>query len=105
MLLVDVSVQREEDSIRLVAQSISRLDEHKQENIKGFKIHLNAEVKLETLSAVIDREKRGTGRVAVIQPLGDDVEVEVELPGRYAATPALRAALKSIPGVIEVSDI
>jgi len=27
------------------------------------------------------------------------------LAGRYAATPALRAALKSIPGVIEVSDI
>ena len=105
ILLVDVTVQREEDSIRLVAQSISKLDEHKQENIKGFRIYLKPEVRLEALSAVIDREKRGTGRVAIIQPLGDDVEVEVELAGRYAATPALRAALKSIPGVIEVSDI
>ena len=105
MLLVDVSVQGEEDTIRLVAQSISKLDEHKQENIKGFKIYLNTEVRLEALSAVIDRENKGTGRVSVIQPLSDDVDVEVELPGRYAATPALRAALKSIPGVIEVSDI
>jgi len=44
-------------------------------------------------------------RVAVVQPLEGDLEVEVELPGRYEATPSLRAALKSVPGVVEVTDI
>jgi hypothetical protein len=43
--------------------------------------------------------------VAVVQPFRDDLEVEVELPGGYAATPAFRAALKSVPGVVEVLDI
>ena len=60
---------------------------------------------LEPLTAVIAREQAGGARVCVVQPLGNGLEVEVELPGRYAATPAFRAALKSVPGVIDVSDI
>ena len=106
IMLVDVIVQKEADSMRLIAHSISKLDEHRVENIRGFKIYLTPEVRLEALSAVICREKEGRARMAVVQSTGNDgeVEVEVELPGRYAATPALRAALKSVPGVAEVSD-
>ena len=105
MLLIEVSVQRQENLIRLVAQTISKLDEQEGGRLKGFCVYLGLQTRLETLSAVIAREQAGVGRVAVVQPFGDDLEVEVELPGRYAATPAFRAALKSVPGVVEVLDI
>ena len=105
MLLIEASVQRQEHFIRFVAQTISKLDEQEGGRLKGFCVYLGLQTRLETLSAVIAREQAGVGRVAVVQPFGDDLEVEVELPGRYAATPAFRAALKSVPGVVEVLDI
>ena len=57
------------------------------------------------MTAVIARDLAGSALVSVVQPLGNDLEVEVELPGRYAATSAFRAALKSVPGVVDVLDI
>ena len=105
LLLIEASVQREEDSIRIVAQTISNLEEQEARKTRGFRVYVGTEAKLETLRAVMAREKEGVGRVALVQLLEDDLEVEVELPGRYEATPSLRAALKSVPGVVEVTDI
>ncbi len=105
LLLIEASVQREEDSIRIVAQTISNLEEQEARKTRGFRVYLGTEARLETLRAVMAREKEGVGRVALVQPLEDDLEVEVELPGRYEATPSLRSALKSVPGVVEVTDI
>ena len=105
ILLIEASVQRQENSIRILAQTISKLEEQGGGRIKGFRVYLGLQTRLEALSAVIAREQVGAGRVAVVQPFRDDLEVEVELPGGYAATPAFRAALKSVPGVVEVLDI
>ena len=105
ILLIEASVQRQENSIRILAQTISKLEEQGGGRIKGFRVYLGLQTRLEALSAVIAREQAGAGRVAVVQPFRDDLEVEVELPGGYAATPAFRAALKSVPGVVEVLDI
>ena len=105
VLLVEVSIQSQEESVRIVAQTISKLDEQGSGDIKGFRIYLASETILEPLTAVIARERAGSALVSVVQPLGNELEVEVELPGRYAATPAFRAALKSVPGVVDVLDI
>ena len=105
VLLVEASIQSQEDSVRIVAQTISKLDEQGSGDIKGFRVYLAPETTLEPLTAVIAREGAGSALVSVVQPLGNDLEVEVELPGRYAATSAFRAALKSVPGVVDVLDI
>ena len=105
VLLVEASIQSQEDSVRIVAQTISKLDEQGSGDIKGFRVYLASETTLEPLTAVIGRERAGSALVSVVQTLGNELEVEVELPGRYAATPAFRAALKSVPGVVDVLDI
>mgnify|MGYP002021375519 CR=1 FL=1 len=105
ILLIEASIQSQEDSMRIVAQTISKLDEEVSGEIKGFRVYLASETMLEPLTAVIAREQTGSALVSVVQPLGTELEVEVELPGRYAATAAFRAALKSVPGVVDVLDI
>jgi DNA polymerase-3 subunit alpha len=59
---------------------------------------------LGSLKAVLEREGRGRGRVALVLDLADGQEVEFELPGAYRLSPAGRQAIKAIPG-IEVQDL
>ncbi len=35
----------------------------------------------------------------------DGAEVEVEIPGKYEVTPALRRAVKAVPGVVEAEEV
>lgn len=47
---------------------------------------------------------RGKGRVSLVLD-ADDREVELELGTRYAISPAMRGAIKSIPGIVDVQDL
>jgi len=40
----------------------------------------------------------------VVVPVAPHREVDVLLPGRFALTPAIRGALKAVPGVLDVRD-
>ena len=42
--------------------------------------------------------------MTLVVPFGASSEVEIDLDGAYLASPAARAALKSVPGVREVAD-
>ena len=106
MLLVAASVQREEERVRVTAQRIESLDEHAARSCGGFKVFLAGDVALPALRAVVDRERGrgpGHGRLTLVAPLGGGGgEVEIALAGDYLASPAARAALKSVPGVRDV---
>lgn len=105
MLLVAASVQREEERVRVTAQRIESLDEHAARSCGGFKVFLAGDVALPALRAVVDRERGrgpGHGRLTLVAPLGGGGEVEIALDGDYLASPAARAALKSVPGVRDV---
>jgi DNA polymerase-3 subunit alpha len=57
------------------------------------------------LKSLVMRENGGRGRVTVIVPLPPQREVEVALPGGFKISPRIRAAVKSLPGILDVHDV
>ena len=108
MLLVEAAVQRDGDRTRLSAQRIESLDARATRECGGFRVFVAEDIALAPLSATIARERgRGPGyaRMTLVAPFGGTGEVEIALDGAYLASPAARAALKSIPGVREVREL
>jgi len=59
---------------------------------------------LPQLKSVIEQGGRGRGRVSLVLTLNEDDEAEINLPETYQLNTAIRAAVKSLPG-IQVQDI
>jgi DNA polymerase III subunit alpha len=59
---------------------------------------------LSPLRSLIAREKGGRGRVTLVLDLPER-EVEIAIPGGFRVDPRIRAAVKSLPGVVDVHDI
>jgi DNA polymerase III subunit alpha len=54
---------------------------------------------------VMQRQGRGRGKMSLVLELDRAREVEMSVPGDWAISAATRAAIKAIPGVVEVQDI
>ena len=78
-----------------------RLDEAVAKHQKGMRIFLRDE---RPIGSVQERLRaRGEGEVSLVLILDDgEREVEVELPGRYMASPQIAGALRAVPGVVDV---
>jgi DNA polymerase III subunit alpha len=59
---------------------------------------------LATLKNLISCEAGGRGRVSVVLDLPER-EVEIAIPGGFRVDPKVRAAVKSLPGIVDVYDI
>jgi DNA polymerase-3 subunit alpha len=103
-LVVTVDVRSEEDSLRLTAQKIEPLDTVIAHAAAGLKVFVGEACALPRLKSVIARESGGRGRVTVVLDLPAR-EVEIALPGGFKVDPRTRAAVKSLPGIIDVHDI
>ena len=103
-LIVTVDVRREEESLRLTAQKIEPLDAAVAHAAVGLRVFVAQPEALPRLKSVIAREAGGRGRVTVVLDLPRN-EVEIALPGAFRINPAIRAAVKSLPGVLDVHDI
>ncbi|MBM3597764.1 MAG: DNA polymerase III subunit alpha [Alphaproteobacteria bacterium] len=107
-LLVTVDARIEGDSARLAAQAIQSLDEALAGAAAGLKIFLRDDQPIRTLAGVIQREGKGgraaKGQIRLVLDT-DQREIEVALPGGYQVSAPLRAAIRAIPGVVEVRDI
>ncbi len=57
------------------------------------------------IRTILDRERKGRGRVTLLPKLGEDHDVEIELPGFFNITPRLAQALQMVPGVERVEEI
>ena len=100
-MLLRVSVeQRGEDEPRLTAQSLEPLDNAAAKASKGLDLHLASPAPLENLKSILEREGRGRGKVKLVLALEDGQEVELALGGGYRLSPAIRQAIKAIPGVV-----
>ena len=104
-LLVTVDGRAEEDSVRLTAQRIEPLDTVVAQSAAGLKVFVSAREALTPLSSLISRESGGKGRVTVVVPVPPSREVEIALPGGFRISPKVRAAVKSLPGILEVLDV
>jgi DNA polymerase III subunit alpha len=104
-LIVTVDVRNEEQSLRLTAQRIEPLDNVVAHAAAGLKVFVGAEEALARLKGLFQREAvGGRGRVTVVLDLPSS-EVEITLPGGFRVDPRIRAAVKSLPGIVDVHDI
>jgi len=104
-LIVTVDVRSEEQSLRLTAQRVEPLDKVVAHAAAGLKVFVGAEEALARLKGLFQREAAGgRGRVTVVLDLPHN-EVEITLPGGFRVDPRIRAAVKSLPGIVDVHDI
>ena len=107
-LLVTVDARIEGESVRLAANAIQPLDVALAGAAAGLKIYLRDDQPMRTLAAVIQREGKGSkaakGKIRLVVDT-DDREIEMALPGGYQVSAPLRAAIRAIPGIVEVRDI
>jgi DNA polymerase-3 subunit alpha len=103
-LVVTVDVRRDDESLRLTAQKIEPLDSVVAHAAAGLKVFVAEAEALPRLKSVIAREAGGRGRVTVVLDLAKS-EVELTLPGGFRVDPRVRAAVKSLPGILDVHDI
>jgi len=104
-LIATVDVRSEEQSLRLTAQKIEPLDNVVAHAAAGLKVFVGAEDALARLKGLFQREAvGGRGRVTVVLDLPSS-EVEIALPGGFRVDPRIRAAVKSLPGIVDVHDI
>ncbi|BBK37344.1 DNA-directed DNA polymerase [Allostella sp. ATCC 35155] len=107
-LLVTADARAEGETIRLGAAQIEALDKATSSAQAGMRIHLGGDSALESLRRLIEKEasgRGGRGRISLVLGVDRVQEVEVALPGFYRVTPQVRAAVKSLVGVVDVQDI
>jgi DNA polymerase III subunit alpha len=103
-LVVTVEVRRDEESLKLTAQKIEPLDAVVASAAAGLKVFLREAEALARLKSLFGREAGGKGRVSLVLDLGDR-EVEMALPGGFRVDPKLRAAVQSLPGILDAQEI
>ena len=111
-IVVTTAVEWREDELRLTAKALRSVEDVTANAIAGFKVFLNvpesiAALKktLETAKNRSDKSKTRPGQVNLVLLLDQaGQEVELELPERVPISPALKGALKAVPGVVDVQD-
>jgi DNA polymerase-3 subunit alpha len=103
-LVVTVDARSEEDNLRLTAQKIEPLDSVVADAAAGLRVFVGEAHALPNLKSVIAREAGGRGRITLVLDLPAR-EVEIAIPGGFKVGPQTRAAVKSLPGIIDVHDI
>ncbi len=104
VVLLDVQASAEGDEIRVRILKAEALEAAACRIGKGLKIHLRDEAPLRSIAERLD--PRGEGEVSLIVPFGGGArEVEVRLPGRFAISPEISKALRTIGGVAQVENV
>ncbi|HZB90229.1 MAG TPA: DNA polymerase III subunit alpha [Stellaceae bacterium] len=104
-LMVHVDVRAEEETLRLTAQRAEPLDGVVAQAAAGLKVFLGEGDALAPLRGLMQRETGGRGRVTVVVPVPPAREIEILLPGGFKISPRVRAAVKSLPGILDVHDV
>ena len=110
-LLISANARIEDEDVRLVVRQVRPLDQAAAAAPVGLQVWLKDLEPLSSLRHLIETEAATSstaghlgGRVSLIID-ADDREVEVALAGGYRCTPQIKAAIKSIPGIIEVQEV
>jgi DNA polymerase-3 subunit alpha len=102
-VLVTCSADWDGDDLKLRAASIADLDAAAAQAGEGLRIHLDSETALGPIAAQL--KQPGKGLVTLVVPGGRGEEVEISLPKRHLVSPALRNAIKMMPGVSAVESV
>ena len=102
-VLLKVSAGWEGDELKLRGASVSDLDAAASQAGEGLLIQLEKPDALGAIAAEL--RQPGKGIVRFVVPGGAGEEVEIELSKRLEVTPALKSAIKSLPGVATVESL
>jgi DNA polymerase-3 subunit alpha len=104
-LLLSVDIRAEEDSLRLMVNSVEPLDRAVANTAAGLRIFLRDPGAIGSLRSVLSSAGKGKGKIELALDIPDrSWEVAVTLPGRYAVSGPVRGAVTAIPGVVAVQD-
>jgi len=102
-VVIAVEVERDQDEVKLRAQSVRGVDETVANTAAGLRIYLDDPEPLRSLKLRL--KEKGRGKVSVVLLRDEGREVEMTLPGAWQVSPQLRGALRSLPGVVDVEEI
>lgn len=104
LLLATVEVQADEDrGHSVIAREIARLD--RDESVRGYVVFADEGIAWDGLRAAVDRASPGGAFVRVVVPADPDHEAEIDLGVGIAPAPALRSAMKSVAGVLQIREV
>ena len=103
-VLMTAEARTDGEGLRLTAHSAERLEDAAKEAFAGLKIVVDAPASLPGLKKTLAAGARGKGRVTLVVSVNPEQEVEIRLPGGYAISPDLAAAMRSVPGVAAVRE-
>ena len=99
-VLLFLTAEAQGDDIRARIQSVELLDQAAAKTQINLRIHLDNDAPLAGISRRL--EAKGDGEVTVVLRLIGGDEVDVKLPGGFKISPQITAAIKAVPGVVEV---
>ncbi|MBT5913495.1 MAG: DNA polymerase III subunit alpha [Rhodospirillaceae bacterium] len=103
-VLLRCDATSEEGTIRLLANRVQALDVAVEKKVKGLLIYVNNEKIVAPLAKILSENSPGNGHVTITLQ-SDSQEIDVTLPDSYLINAKMRSAVKSLPGVIDVSDL
>lgn len=104
-VVIAVDVQTINDELRLTAQDIRPLEEAVSQVAVGLTICIRDPSPLPALRGTLERIGFGRGKISIIVEIPPLREVEIQLPGSFSVSSKSRAALKAVPGVLDVHDL
>ncbi|MFM2044509.1 MAG: polymerase subunit alpha [Pseudomonadota bacterium] len=104
-VILYVDVQQNGEELRLTGSGVLSLEDEVAKTAAGLKIVLRDPEPVQTLKSTLERLAPGRGKVLVSVETDPLREVEIALPKAYQITSAGRAAIKAIPGVVDVMDL
>ncbi|HYH22965.1 MAG TPA: DNA polymerase III subunit alpha [Azospirillum sp.] len=104
-VLLTVDAQMNGEEIRLTCQEVKPLEEAVAAVSDGLRVVVRDDKPIQGIRGMLDRLARGKGRIHVLVEVDPLKEVEIQLPGAYVITAQSRAALKTVPGVVEVAEL
>jgi DNA polymerase-3 subunit alpha len=104
-VVLDIATRWDGDELKLQVRGVQGLNEAAAQTGAGLRIFIDEPKPLASVAERL-KGKGGKGIVTLVFPVEKgEREVELELPGKYAVTPALKGAIKVVHGVREVEEV
>jgi DNA polymerase-3 subunit alpha len=100
-VVITVAAEDRPEGVNLRIQTAQALDEEAAKHQKALRVFLRDPAPLPSLSSQLRERGDSHVSVVVVKPDGQG-EVEIELPSRYRVDPRIAAALRAVPGVVDV---
>jgi DNA polymerase-3 subunit alpha len=95
--------------VRVRVHNAESLDEAAARSQRGLRLFVGSTDPIEQVAKRLNGgngKGEGTGEISIVVVLDDGrSEVEVKLPGRFAISPQMAGAIKSVPGVLAVQEM